>query len=255
MTRRLKQFIYGGILILIIGVMVLVINKNSLFTKPTCFDGIKNQGEEGIDCGAVCGISCEQKYLKDLSYSNAKIIQLNDVVSVYFDLINSNPNYGAKDFKYQVDIYGFANKLLKTVNGESFIYPGEKKKIVEAGIRILGKAESVKISFSNVNWQPSSVFRSIRLENVNAKVSKEKDFFVISGTIRNSYNFVIPKTVINGFLMDKDGNVLGVSKTEIDELQPFEAGEQTYKILIKTSSDLEDSVDFSNPLTYIYPIY
>ncbi len=240
---------------MIIAIIVVIINRGSLFAAPTCSDGIQNQGEEGIDCGPVCGISCEQKYLKNLTYSNAKIIQLNDVVSVYFDLINSNPNFGLENFRYQLDIYGFAGKLLKSVTGDSFVYPNETKKIVEAGIKILGQAESVKISFSNVNWQPSSAFRSIKLENVNAVVSKEGDFFVISGIIRNSYNFTIPKVVINGFLTDKDGNVLGVSKTEVDQLQSFEAGQQTYKVFIQTSSDLENSVDFSNPLTYIYPIY
>lgn len=255
MTRKLKQALYGGAFILIIAVIVLLINKNSLFAAPSCSDGIQNQGEEGIDCGAVCGISCEQKYLKKLSYSDPKIIQLNDVVSVYFDLINSNPNFGSKNFNYQIDIYGFAGKLLKSVTGNSFIYPGETKKIVDAGIKILGKAESVKVSFSDPNWQPASNFRSIKLENVNANISQEGDFFVISGIIRNSYNFAIPKVVINGFLSDTNGNILGVSKTEVDELQPFEAGQQTYKVFIQISPDLESGIDFSKPLTYIYPIY
>ncbi len=253
--RFLKQFLYGGALLLMIAVIAFLINKNSLFTAPTCTDGIQNQGEDGIDCGAVCGISCEQKYLKDLTYSNARIIQVKDSIAVYFDLVNSNPNFGLKDFKYQIDIYGFAGKLLRSVTGDSFVYPGEAKKIVEAGIKILGQAESVKISFSGVDWQPSSAFRSIKLENVNAKLSKEGDFFVITGTIRNTYNFTVPRVVINGFITDKGGDVLGVSKTEIDQLQSFEAAEQSYKVFVQISSDLENIVDFSNPLTYIYPSY
>lgn len=28
------------------------------FSKPNCFDGIKNQNELGIDCGGVCGTAC-----------------------------------------------------------------------------------------------------------------------------------------------------------------------------------------------------
>lgn len=252
MTRKLKQLLYGGGLVLIIVVIALAVYWRSIFAAPTCADGIQNQGEEGIDCGAVCGISCEQKYLKDLSYSGDKIIQLNEVVSVYFDLVNSNPNFGPKNFKYQMNIYDSANKLLKSVNGKSFVYPGETKKIVEAGQKVLGQAKSVKISFSDVSWQSSSAFRSIKLENVGAKISREGDFFVISGKIRNLYNFSIAQTVINGFLMDKSGNILGISKTEIDQLDPF--GEQAYTVQIEISKELEVSVDFSNPKTYIYPI-
>lgn len=253
MARKLKQILYGGALILIVAGVVLAVRWRSLITVPTCFDNIQNQNEEGIDCGAVCGISCEQKYLKNLSYSNAKILQLRDFVFVYFDLINSNPNFGLKNFKYQVDIYGFANKLLKSVSGTSFVYPNETKKIVEVGQSILGQAESVKVSFSDVNWQPSSDFRNIKMENVGAKVTKEGDSFVISGKVRNLYNFSIPQVIINGFLMDKNGNVLGVSKTEIDQLDPF--GEQAYKVYMEISPALEETVDFSNPTTYIYPIY
>jgi hypothetical protein len=258
--RLLKQFLFGGILLLIIAGIVVWVYRSSIFTAPTCSDGIQNQNEEGIDCGAVCGISCEQKYLKELSYSHVNIYRLGDFASVYFDLDNPNQNFGSKNFKYTLNFYGSADRLLKSIEGESFIYPGQNKdseggskKIIEAGIRVLGDIKSVKVIFSNVDWKPSSEFRSISLENQNMKTGKDGDFFVISGTIKNLGSFTVPQVVINAFLKDASGTILGVSKNELSQLLPFE--ERGYRVSMAISKDLEPSVDFSSSEAFIYPIY
>ena len=258
--RFLKQFLFGGILILIIAGIVVWVYRSSIFTTPTCSDGIQNQTEEGIDCGAICGISCEQKYLKELSYSNMNIYRLGDFASVYFDLDNPNENFGLKNFKYTLNFYGFADKLLRSVEGESFIYPGQNKdskggskKIIEAGLRVLGDIKSVKATFSNVDWKPSSEFRSMKLENQNMKTSKEGDFFIISGTIKSLVSFPVPQVVINAFLKDTSGKILGVSKNELSQLLPFE--EREYEVSIAIDKDLESSIDFSSSEAFIYPIY
>jgi len=258
--RFLKQFLFGGVLILIIAGAAVWIYRGSIFTAPTCSDGIQNQGEEGIDCGTICGISCEYKYLKELSYSTPVIYKFSDFVSVYFDLDNFNENFGLKNFKYKIDFYGFADKLLKSVEGESFIYPGQNKdseggskKIVEAGLRIIGDIKSVKVSFLNIDWRPSSEFRSIKLENQNMKTGKDGDFFVISGAIKNLVNFTIPQVVINTFLRSASGEVLGVSKTELSQLLPFE--ERGYKVYIQIDKGFEPDVNFASSTASIYPIY
>lgn len=260
MNRVLKQFLFGGVLILIIAGILAWIYWGVIFPGATCSDGIQNQNEEGIDCGAVCGISCEQKYLKELSYSNVNVFRLGDFASVYFDLDNPNQNFGLKNFKYKIDFYGFADKLLKSVEGQSFIYPGQNKdaasgskKIIEAGLRIIGDIKSVKVSFSNIDWRPSSEFRSIKLENQNMKTGKDGDFFVISGIIKNLVSFTIPQVVINTFLNDTSGKILGVSKTELSQLLPFE--ERGYKVFIEIDKELESSVDFASSTAAIYPIY
>lgn len=258
--RFLKQFLFGGILVLIIAGVFAWIYWGVLFPQATCFDGIQNQTEEGIDCGAICGISCEQKYLKELSYSVPQVFRLGDFASVYFDLDNPNQNFGLKNFKYTLNFYNSADKLLKSIEGESFIYPGQNKdskggnkKIIEAGLRVLGDIKSVKVTFSNIDWRPSSEFRSMKLENQNMKTGKEGDFFIISGTIKSLVSFAVPQVVINAFLKDASGKILGVSKNELSQLLPFE--EREYKVSVAIDKDLEPSVDFSSSEAFIYPIY
>jgi len=260
MNRALKQILFGGVLVLIIVGGVVWIYRDVIFTPASCFDQIQNQGEDGIDCGAVCGISCEQKYLKDLSYSELTVFRLGDLASVYFNLDNSNKNFGLKKFKYQIDFYGFADKLLGSVKGESFIYPdqnmsaaGGSKKIVEAGQKVLGEIKYAKVSFLDLDWRSASEFRSIKLENQNMRTYKEGDFYAVSGTIKNLYSFYIPQTEINAFLMDNSGNVIGISKTRIDNLGPFE--EREYRVLIQLNKEFEPILDLTKTKTYIYPTY
>ena len=260
MNRFLKQFLFGGLLILIIGFIIVWIYWDSIFVAPTCSDGIQKKEEQGIDCGQICGIDCELKYIKDLSYSNAHVFSVGDLASVYFDLDNPNQNYGLKNFKYTIEFFGFADKLLKTVEGESFIYPGQNKdseggskKIVEAGLRVIGEIKTIRVTFSNVIWKPSSEFRSIKLENQDMNTVKENEFFMVSGTLKSLVSFEIPQIIINVFLYDKEGQILGVSKTQYSNFTPFE--ERRYKIPVKIDKALEAGVDYTASMAAIYPVY
>ncbi len=262
MNRFLKQFLFLGMLVLIIGVAVFLVYRETFFPAASCLDGIQNQNEEGVDCGSVCGISCEQKYPKELSYSNVKFFKVGDLVSVVFDLDNLNQSLGLKTFKYKIDFYGFADKLLGSTEGTSFIYPNQSKesadwdnkskKIVDAGKKIIGEVTSVRISFSSLDWKSASEFRSIKLDNINAKTTKDGDFYAVSGTLKNLYSFVIPQTTIDALLMDKSGNILGASKTDITNLLPFE--DRDYRVLIQIDKSQESNVNFSGTRLFIYPV-
>jgi hypothetical protein len=251
--RILKQLLYIITFILIVGAIFFAFYWRHFFPAATCSDGIQNQTEEGIDCGVICGISCEQKYLKDLSYSTPQVFTLGDYSSVYFDVTNPNPNFGLTNFKYQIDFIGFADKVLQTVNGESFVYPGESKRIMEAGQKVLGEISSVRVSFFGVNWQPASAFRSIRLENIGTKTARQGDFFVVSGTVKNLNSFTISQIVINAFLLDKDNNILGISKTKLEQLPAFE--QMNYSVFIEVNPAVQGKIDFNNSTTSIYTIY
>ncbi len=251
--RILKQVLFIITFLVIIGAVFFAIYWRNFFPATTCSDGIQNQTEDGIDCGVICGISCEEKYLNELSYSNPQIFRLGDFASIYFDIQNPNLNFGLTNFKYQIDFIGFADKILKSVSGESFVYPGESKRIVEAGQKVLGEIRSAKVYFSGINWKPASDFRSIRLENKGTKTSREGDFFVVSGTVKNLNSFTISQIVINAFLLDKDNNVLGASKTKLEQLPAFE--EMGYRVFVEIAPELQEKISFSNSTTSIYTIY
>ncbi len=46
--------------------------------KPTCFDKIQNQKEEGVDCGGPCVLSCEHLTIKNIEVSEVKFLSLKN---------------------------------------------------------------------------------------------------------------------------------------------------------------------------------
>ena len=58
--RRKATYIISLLFILIS--IISVILYLALNKKPTCFDGIQNQGEVGVDCGGSCVILCRVQY-------------------------------------------------------------------------------------------------------------------------------------------------------------------------------------------------
>ena len=51
MPRLLKQFLYGVFYLAIIAAVGVGFYFHYDNAPPSCFDGIQNEGEQGIDCG------------------------------------------------------------------------------------------------------------------------------------------------------------------------------------------------------------
>ena len=56
-----KQFFYGIIYLVIFGLIGAGIYFALTSKEATCFDGIQNQNEEGVDCGGSCN-TCKTCY-------------------------------------------------------------------------------------------------------------------------------------------------------------------------------------------------
>jgi len=53
MSRGWKKFIYGVFFLAVFGLIVWGFYEIVLKPTPTCFEQIKNQGEEDVDCGGT----------------------------------------------------------------------------------------------------------------------------------------------------------------------------------------------------------
>jgi hypothetical protein len=130
--RLRKQIIYGLIIFLIFfSIFLFVFLK---FRKPviaTCFDGKKNQGEEGIDCGGPCP-PCEIKYAEPLKIYPTKYLVYSNSIDIVGLLENPNKNLALKKIKYYFEIYDL-NRILKatTTLKETTLEPETKKYLLE----------------------------------------------------------------------------------------------------------------------------
>ena len=67
MSRRVKQVVYGILYLAILGGIVTGIYFLLLKQPASCFDGIQNEGEAGIDCGGPCAVVCIPSTIQPLS--------------------------------------------------------------------------------------------------------------------------------------------------------------------------------------------
>ena len=87
--RKGKILIAIGILIVLVILFAFIQYENS--KVPTCFDGIQNGGESGIDCGGTCALQCK--------------VESNNLVSDDREILISWEMPGPDDpYEYYLDI-------------------------------------------------------------------------------------------------------------------------------------------------------
>ncbi len=241
--RLLKQFLYGTFYLLVLAGILWWIYSVTLKPAPSCFDNKQNGTETGVDCGGGC-IPCEIKNLQPFSLKPAMLFSADRVFSASAELNNPNLNYGAKTFDYEVNFYDGAGNVLKNIKNKSFIYSGETKNLIEAGVRITNgipaRAE-IKIDDKSIAWEKVENFSSPKYDLKDVLAGLENGQAVVGGNISNPNNFTISKIIMSAFLVDKSGIKIGASKTELQNVAPFKT--ENFKIFIPAGKDLLNSAD------------
>lgn len=238
--RRKKQIIILAIYFLIfvlLGFLAYLIWR----PQPSCFDGIKNQNEEGIDCGGLC-VSCEAKTLKAVEILQKAVIP---VTGNFYDLIgeinNPNFNYGLADFSYEFQLIDANGNIISSQKGKNFILPGETKYIIEARVSAERPIAKANLILQGGNWiklkefDPTLIF----IKNKELQQSVGGAFLQISGTAENKSPFDFDRAYINVVLLNSQKNIIGVNKTEIRSLL---SGEDRY-FVVKWFSEIPDKVE------------
>ncbi len=85
---------------------------------PTCFDGLQNQNERGVDCGGICRIACfnHVKSEPDIEWSRAYYVAKGAYNLVAY-IQNPNVDYIAQPTKYVFKVYDDKNILIATREG------------------------------------------------------------------------------------------------------------------------------------------
>ncbi|MST04005.1 MAG: hypothetical protein EXS49_00325 [Candidatus Pacebacteria bacterium] len=232
MKRFFKQFIYGAFFLSIWFVIGFLFWQTFLRPAPSCTNNYKDSGEEGIDCGGSCA-PCALQTLKPLKSSGVEIVYGDGYKSAVFDVINPNLDWGAQSFLYEVDFLNPDNSLAGSVSGESFIYPGEVKKLVNFGIKFETKnIIKTEVKFSDFSWKNISGFYSPKtsMREVNYDFNEVAKKIKISGILTNNEFSNISKSEILVTIENNLGILSGASQTSIDNIPQFE--EREFLIMI-----------------------
>ena len=132
--RTKQQFKY---LIFVVGIVLTIIAVILFFSlnRPgSCFDGVKNNDETGIDCGGSCSRICPFE-VSEIVVNWSRALKVREgVYDVAAFLENPNFDAGIKKVSYSFKLYDAKNVLTGEREGSTYINPGERFVIYESGI-------------------------------------------------------------------------------------------------------------------------
>ena len=173
MDKRLqRQLIIGAIFLTIflsIGAGIYLTVK----PQATCFDNKRNQREIGVDCGGPC-IPCDLKNNPPITVQKqpAFFITQDEKINILFQLLNSNSEWGAKSFSYQLTLNG-QNGEIQKLNFSDFILPQEIKYILlpQVKVNFIPQSITIDIDLKSIIW-------SKPIEGINLKLG---GLFILTG--------------------------------------------------------------------------
>lgn len=215
--RFKRQLLYVVIVLTIIFIPV-VIYLSVTAPVPSCFDGIKNQKELGIDCGGGCALVCKNEV------SDMKVLwqRAFPVQTGQYDLValveNPNNDFFAKSFDYKFEIFNSENKVVLEKNGKGFANPRERFIIFEPKIFLGNKSPAhVFLEISNVKWarKPNYIKQQIQVQDqrlIPAPLPR------LSATLVNNLPLDIPNVEAVATILSEKDNIIAVSSTKIGTL-------------------------------------
>lgn len=220
-AKRLLIIIIYLILFSAIGFLLYL----AMRPAQTCFDGKKNQKENGIDCGGPCPACKEIPQVESL-----RIIEKAFVIGApgggKYDLMakieNPNNDYGSPNFNYQFELKDSSGNIVGRKEGKNFILPAETKYIVETNIESQSSPSSVEIKIvDDVAWDKFSGYGEHAEPQLNIYnkrydlISSGAGFSEVYGLLRNESLFDFNLVNINIILRDAASKPVALNKTDM----------------------------------------
>ncbi len=227
MVNRTQRKIFYGAGYLLLFTLFGVLVYSATRQEPSCFDGVQNQEEEGIDCGGPCDEDCALRFLEAPRITDTKFVVVDGFIVVVGELYNPNEAYGARLIDYTISVSSADGRVRYSTSGTTFLYGGERKLIIEAIPEAnVGVFERVEITIENPLWERIGAFSEPRLTLLVESVvyNESEGGLRIHGRIRNEEARRASVVNIAAVLYDKNGRLAGASKTEI-ALEEFEEKE------------------------------
>ena len=219
--RATKRLIIGFVYFVFL--FLIIYGLYSIFrTEETCFDGIKNQKEEDVDCGGTCFKKCKKIEVANLIVKEVGVIE-SSVSGEYdfFGIISNTQNkfYGSENFDYQIKFKDESGAIIGEKNGSSFILPGDEKYVIENNIALSKLPAKTELVILNSNWvlfqdyyeKPDMKI----INNTHNVISSGVGYYEAKGLLKNDspYDFSLIK--IKVILKDGYGKIIALNSTEM----------------------------------------
>lgn len=241
MKRTFKKIIYGALYLAVFGLMIWGLYGAFLAPEPTCFDGIQNQGEEGVDCGGPC-IACSVAQLLPIRVTGEpQVFQLADgSTALLIEVQNPNAIHDGA-FSYRFTLYDERNTVVDFILGSGSIYALEKKYFQAGRIYRSTEVATAQFEINNVTWQETNESQRPEIIVQDFFTSKEEGTIIVKGVLKNERVITVPYVKLIAFFYDDPGYMIFVSHTVVETLLAFE--EKPFTVYVPPDKSLVESVN------------
>ena len=213
--RRLFYLSCVGLFFLTIGV---VFYATQIYKPPSCFDGIQNAFEQGVDCGGNCQLVCPLS-VTDINVRWAEAFPIGAGLYNLAAVIENPNNDKSTTIEYVFRAYDNQNLLITEVFNTIDLEPAEIKALFEPSINTGSRVvDQVFLEFdSKARWlfdeggQDSLVSDGYSIRN-------EDSIPRMQASIKNVSNVPVRDITVVAALYDEDDNIYQVSQTYIDRI-------------------------------------
>lgn len=148
------------------------------------------------------------------------------IYSVAAKVRNPNTNFGASNFSYSFYAYDSNNVLISTLNGNSFIWPGESKYIVIGGVSVSKAPVKLGFEVKNPVWREVLNFKGVDLTLSNINYGKGSPgsgkFYMVDFMASNNTSYDLQKTYISAIVLTREGLPIAVGSTILENFKSKE---------------------------------
>ncbi|MCA9353113.1 hypothetical protein KC901_02930 [Patescibacteria group bacterium] len=218
--RKRRVLIIIAILFLIALAFIFIRVENS--KQPTCFDGIQNGQETGIDCGGACSKVCLEEVNNLVVWWERPFQVTNGVYNVVAYVENQNLYSGIKQLFYEFRLYDKNNILVaEPVQGSTFIEANKRSAVFESGITT-GDNEAYTVFFhinSVQDWDRVSQEYAYNLFTISKPVlTNQTTAPKLSAIVRNESFINFEDVPVVAILYNQEDNAIAASQTFVDVL-------------------------------------
>lgn len=217
-SKRRKKIYAAIVIVFLIGV-VGVPAFLKLYNPPTCFDGRQNGREQGIDCGGSCIKLCPSAFLApQVAWTRYEEIAPG-VYNMAAYIVNPNTDGAASGVPYRMVIYDKDGVPIVEKKGTVTIPAHRNTLAFQTAININKSIPASRIfEFTGTpDWTKASDPLAF-LTYDSGQYTEDASGSAFTVALKNSSANPIYNVSVYVVLKDKDQNVIGFSKTFVEEV-------------------------------------
>ena len=228
--KRKKILIIVGVILLLLFIFTVIHIKNS--KKPSCFDGIKNGTETGVDCGGSCQRVCGKETQNLIVWWERPFKVVNGVYNLVAYVENQNLEAGLERLDYEFRVYDKDNILAtEPRRGTTFVEANKRFAIFEPSVKT-GDREAYTVFFrilSKQDWKKVNPDFRYKFFQIHAPtLTKVRTAPHLKANVENTSLYDFSDVPVTAIIYNHRGNAIAASQTYIDRIQHGETKEVSF---------------------------